>query len=179
MGMGIELLPLDVQDEKHVQFMFEVRTAPEVAKNLLGDPPPNLEVHKKYLHSQLHKRHIYLICDTRVESLNPADPPVKRLVGYCQIYNIQESMPQMGWEGSLEVGWCIHPEFHGKHYGSASIKLLLEKCNLIYPGKDIDLFVKVDNVKALILYLKHGFFILSLKDGVINMSTQKRFGQKA
>lgn len=153
--MEISLSKLDFDDHEQLQFMFDVRTSPEVSSNLFGDPPSNFEQHKKWIFSQRHKRDIFLI--------NSQESPI----GYCQVYNIRDEI--------IEVGWAFHSSFHRKGMGYDAVEALIKKCVEIYPGRCMELFVKNDNIPAMIIYIKAGFKPVKINNGVLYMikSTEK------
>lgn len=146
----MQFTDFNIENTFQVQFMYDVRTAPEVAKNLFGNPPANLDQHVSWLNKQKNIRHIFIIADEYAGA-----------IGYCHIYNITES--------SVEVGWAFHPKHHNKGYGAEAVNMLIKECNKLHPGKEIELYVKNDNTPAVILYVKAGFIALEVKDNILHM----------
>lgn len=148
----MELTPFTIESQQQVQFMYDVRTSPEVSKNLFGNPPANLDQHIDWLKKQENIRDIFIIT-TDIQS--------EVFIGYCHIYNITEK--------SVEVGWAFHPGYHNKGYGAEAVSMLIKKCQKLYPGREVELYVKNDNTPAVILYVKAGFLALEVKDNILHM----------
>jgi len=72
-------------------------------------------------------------------------------------------------EKSVEVGWAFHPDYHNKGYGAEAVNMLIKKCQKLYPGREVELYVKNDNTPAVILYVKAGFIALDIKDNILHM----------
>lgn len=153
----MKLIPFNIDNKQHIQFMYDVRTAPEVAKNLFGNPPATFEQHYQWLEKQKSIRDIFLI-EEEIKNDFGSD---KEPIGYCHIYNIKNE--------TVEVGWAFHPKFHRKGYGKEAVEVLIKECGKNYAQRDIELYVKNDNVPAIILYIKAGFVPLTINNNVIYM----------
>lgn len=152
----ISLESLNLEDEGDIVFLYETRSHPEICKYLLGKPPQDLESHKSWLCKNVPvKRLMYILrCDGD-------------RAGYCHAYDFDNN-------DSVEVGFVIHPDYQGKGLGHAMIKIFIEKIIKIMPSRKVQLYVQADNEKAVSLYLKHGFVMVSCVENVIEM--EKRNG---
>lgn len=144
----MELIDFDIKKYGHIFCMYCTRKDPKVSANLFGNPPNSIYEHRKWLYSQEGKRKIFII------------RAFETYVGYCHIYNITIN--------KLEVGWAIHPLFHGKGIGRFSVRELLKKCNELYPNHDVELFVKSSNFPAIKIYEDNGFYVM---ESTINCDT--------
>lgn len=131
----VELIPLDINNPDHVGSMFKVRTNPEVAQYMIGTPPASFLQHIQYLYDVKHKQ---------FQIIQFMDAPV----GYCQ-----STMK----EDEIELGWAVHPHFWGQGIGSIVVGLLVKK--MMPLKKNLILYVKKSNARALHLYKKHHFII--------------------
>jgi RimJ/RimL family protein N-acetyltransferase len=131
------LLPLNKQNETHLQLMYEVRTHPAVASRLSGIPPADYKQHLHYLTNITNKTFFIIIADHIP-------------CGYCQATTKQNE---------IELGWALHPTWWGKSIGSTAVKLLIDHAKKHYPSHSIYLTVKKDNPAAIHIYKKNGFII--------------------
>ncbi len=143
--MRTTLKPLDIQNELHLKMMYEVRAHPDVASMLSSSPPKDYEQHVHYLTKIASGKVFFIIMANQVAC------------GYCQM-TIKEN--------EVELGWAIHPEWWGKKIGSASVALLVEHVKKKYSPRiyQICLLVKKNNLAAIHIYKKNGFFIHSSDD---------------
>jgi RimJ/RimL family protein N-acetyltransferase len=135
----IEIIPLDRQNDLHLQTMYTVRTHPKVAACLTTSPPTNYSQHLHYLRNIAPNKPFFIITADQIPC------------GYCQITD----------KDPIELGWALHPDWWGKSIGSAAVQLLLAYVQQTYPHKSLCLFVKRDNLAALHIYKKYGFSIQS------------------
>jgi RimJ/RimL family protein N-acetyltransferase len=144
MEKEIKLVPLELHNQEHLNLMFVVRTHPEVAKHLIQCPPDNFDTHIQYLHRVLNSsaKNFYIICSQ------------KNLCGYCHVNFLGKT---------LELGWALHPDWWGKGIGKSSVLLLVQllQNSGLADRRSLILSVKKDNTRALSLYKKCGFVILS------------------
>jgi RimJ/RimL family protein N-acetyltransferase len=138
----IKLVPLDYDQEKHIQWLYHVRTLPEVAIYFFAQPPLTFNDHLEFLArcKQTQERQFFIIYAQ------------EQMAGYCQIVHRPDA---------LEVGLALHPSWQGKGMGAASIHLLLDYIKSCQSEKEIVLIVKRDNLRAIKLYEKQGFVILN------------------
>ncbi len=135
---------LDINDDNHVRFIYEVRQHPAVARNLFQDPPKSYEIHKEWIEkNQNNGRQIFLLKYIQKNTYHQV------LVGYCQAVESKEQ---------VELGWAIAPEYQGKGYGKLGVRLLIEEVRKRNP-KRIVLEVLDRNEIGKNLYLKNGFEI--------------------
>lgn len=133
-----------------ILFLYNSRTNPEVSAMLTGQPPATFEQHLSFFEKNQNKsRYIYIaFCG-------------EDRVGYSQIYAITNSQ--------LEVGFVVHPSFQGKGYGKDLVLRTIEKARSLYPNKEIVLYVKSDNSKAVHIYQNMGFREVSNRDNLSYM----------
>ncbi|MBX2989416.1 MAG: GNAT family N-acetyltransferase [Bdellovibrionaceae bacterium] len=137
--MKIRLIEVNPDDRRHVQFLFETRSHPQVVPMLFGAPPDSFEVHYAWLgRVQNVSRTLFLIENGSSD-----------LCGYCQL------TPQE--DGGIELGWVIHPNYQGLGYGKDSTRALVGEAQERYPNHEIYLLVKRDNLKAIHVYRAVGF----------------------
>ena len=153
----INLEYLNLQNEEMVQFLYETRRHPEVSKYLLGSPPRDIESHRAWLKKNVPLRRVMCIleCDGR-----PA--------GYCHGYDFDHN------SNTIEVGFVIHPDYQGKGLSHIMIEKFIEKISEIMPDRRVQLYVQASNEKAVCLYQRHGFEMISCIDGVILMERVSR-----
>lgn len=132
----VSLVPLDLNEASHLGCMFTVRSHPEVAQFMPGNPPANFLQHVNYLYHVKNKEFFIIQIDN-----TPC--------GYCQ--------GTLG-EHEIELGWALHPNYWGKGIGSEAVKLLVDR--FATQDKKIVLFVQKNNQRALTLYKKHSFNLL-------------------
>jgi ribosomal protein S18 acetylase RimI-like enzyme len=150
--MGFELQLAKTSSE--VMFLYDTRTHPKIDKMLSGNPPENIDIHKKYIEKvQSKSKFIY------VAYLE------KDMVGYSQVYDIQDS--------TVEVGFAVHPDHQGKGLGKKLVDSTILKCKENFPDKGIVLYVKEDNLKAISIYEKYNFKKKSLEEGLFLMELIK------
>lgn len=128
------LIPLDINNDDHLNIMYTVRTHPLVIPFLRGSPPADFVSHITYLQNLPPQKQFFLI-QTNLS-----------LCGYCQI--TYETI-------HIEIGIALHPDFCNKGIGSFVLLQLLKL--LSTQNKSIILFVKKDNIRAIALYEKYGF----------------------
>lgn len=138
-GRKVVLEGLDHGNPEHVLFVYEARRHPDVTKWLLGNPPASLDSHMEWLKRNVPSNRLMYVA----RSLEGG-----KLVGYCHV------TPGGDW---VELGFVIHPDFQGLHYGSSMVSELLEEAGRKFPGRRVFLEVKVENERALRLYERHGF----------------------
>ena len=151
----ITLEYLNLQNEDMVLFLYETRRHPEISKYLLGSPPQDLESHKNWLKRNVPLKRV--MCLLEVEG---------RHAGYCHAYNFETD------DGKVEVGFVIHPDYQGKGLSHFMVEDFVEKVNGIMPERRIQLYVQVDNDRAVRLYQNHRFEMVSCRDGVILMERE-------
>jgi RimJ/RimL family protein N-acetyltransferase len=144
-----------LNDEKGVRFLFDTRRHPAVCIFLFGKPPPDWEYHKRWLESDVpHKRIVYLL---KLDD---------EYIGYCHSSNCS-----LG-NKTLEAGFVIHPDYHGKGYGKAMVGMFIDMLAENFIGWKVLLEVKDTNPIALHVYDKNGFIRTSEEDGVVTMEKQ-------
>lgn len=138
--MAMQLITLEpAVTPEHFQFLYCTRRHSRVAARLVGTPPSSYEEHLRYLDRVLRKSHWVFVART----------VTKELVGYSQIYDVQE--------GRFEVGFAVHPDFQGRGYGRMLVNATIEEGSRLFPGRRIVLVVKRDNQHAIHLYETCGF----------------------
>lgn len=144
----VEIVPLDLSNKDEIQFLYETRRHPEIARNLFGKPPADMESHLTWLTSNLpsEKRLLYL---AHYES---------KCVGYCQ------ATPG---KAHIELGFVVHPAYQGNGHGSAMIRWMVAEMRSRFPEQEIILLVQIENERACRLYERSGFWIASCTDDVI------------
>lgn len=151
--MNLELL--DLNNQQHLQFMFQTRCHPKVVSNLLGKPPSSMEQHCSWLKEHLNVTHfIYLLKDESI---------TEQWVGYCQCIPNEKKK-------EIEVGWVIHPTYHSKGYGKLAVSLFLDFVKSKYSDWNTMLEVKDSNKAAISIYERNGFHntdIIKSSDGSI------------
>jgi len=140
--MPVKLIPLDINDPDQVEWIYKVRTHPDVASHFFAPPPENFKAHMQFLfNATKNKERDFFIVYSN-------DEPC----GYCQVIHRYDS---------YDVGFAFHPNYWGKGLGSASCEQLIA-CVKNYPEKKkITLVVKKNNKRALNLYKKLGFVIIN------------------
>lgn len=143
----VKLVDLDPNNQDHLRLMYDVRKHPDVAKQLCKPPPENFSRHVQYLQEAVKggTKKFFIICFH------------ENICGYCHVTDGISS------HDTLELGWALHPDWWGKGIGKRSVSLLLQilKDSGLSQGKTLTLLVKKDNVKAVSIYKKSGFVILS------------------
>lgn len=131
---------MDINLEDHVAWMYEVRAHSQVAPFFFAPPPASFQEHarflKKFIGSGDREFFIILMGDTKC--------------GYCQIIHRDQD---------YEVGFALHPDWWGMGIGEMSAKWLIDHIKDHYAPKDIVLYVKVGNHRAMRLYTKLGFYL--------------------
>jgi ribosomal protein S18 acetylase RimI-like enzyme len=125
-----------VSSREDSDFMYDVRTHPEVDEYLSGNPPPNKEIHELFL---LKNRDYYYIAQDNEEQ-----------IGYCSIKPMNNYL--------CEIGFCVHPDFQGKGLGQELVKKTIEKAQKEYSFTC--LFVRKNNKRGFHIYSKLGFKII-------------------
>ena len=140
----ITICPIDLNNDDQVRFVYDCRRHPKVAKHLFRSPPKSYKAHVEYLEANISKKiWMYIAKDGAVE------------VGYCIV---------SGFQGDeIELGFVVHPDWQGQGFGSEMVDLLVKQMQWAYPGKQIHLEVKADNIKAIKMYEKHGFKARSIR----------------
>lgn len=156
---NIVLEPLSLEDEESILFLYKTRGHPKICEYLLGKPPQDLESHKNWLHKNVPSKRLMFILKCNGE-----------MVGYCHAYDFNKD------ENTLEVGFVIHPDYQGRGFGSIIVKKFLEKIYEIIPGQRVQLYVKVDNDKAIHIYQKYGFEMMSCAGNVVMMEKRNDHG---
>ena len=140
----VKLAALDQNNLDQLHLMYTVRTHPDVDKYLCNLPPKSFDEHVQYLAKAVSSeaKRFFIICFQ------------ERLCGYCHVTSRANT---------LELGWALHPDWWGKGIGKQSVLLLIQflQESGLADGKSLSLIVKKDNTKALSLYKKSGFVILS------------------
>lgn len=136
--LKVKLIDLDIDNPKHVDLMFRVRTHALVTSCLQGTPPSSFVQHVSYLQNVRNKKFFLISVEDH-------------LAGYCQSTYLEDE---------IELGWALHPEYWGKGIGSSSVELLVDL--MLVHKKTITLYVKKENVRALALYKKHRFQVVEL-----------------
>ena len=77
----------------------------------------------------------------------------EELVGFAMYGNISEPKYTRLWFDRL----LIDQRYQSRGYGSLAFEIVLEEIKKTYPGKDIYLSVYDDNIRAIQMYIKHGF----------------------
>ena len=152
---------LNLQDEDAVLFLYETRRHPKVCEYLLSEPPKDIESHKKWLHKNVPSKRLMFIlrCDGKA-------------AGYCHVYDFDNAF------GTMEVGFVMHPDYQGRGLGKIMIQKFLEKLFEIMPDRVVQLCVQDSNGRAIGLYLKCGFKMVSCMDGVIVMERRNDCGKQ-
>lgn len=136
MQQNSHLIELDKDNQEHLNLMYLVRAHPEVDCCLRGNPPENYSSHVNYLQSIGPHKKFYIIQSQWV------------LCGYCQLTLSNEN---------IEIGMALHPNFCNRGLGSKALAELLQIIQEEYKNKELILFVKKDNLRAISLYRKHSF----------------------
>lgn len=142
MQLNISLVELDRSQPAHLEIMYAVRSHPEVAKYLRGNPPATFDSHINYLQRVRGQKQFFVV----MAGMDPC--------GYCQLTPTQDS---------IEIGMALHPDYSNKGIGSKALALLLMfvQKNDSAKKKPLILYVKKDNARAIALYNKFGFQTLS------------------
>jgi len=140
----------DKGDATHLRFLYDVRTAPEVAQFLQGNPPKDYNSHVAWARKSISKsiREFFLL------------EFGGNLLGYFQLYNFRNK--------ECEVGYAMHPKQSGRGYGNVLVQSSIKEASRRYLDKAV-LFVKVENTKAIYLYKKHGFVPIEATNGILKM----------
>ena len=78
------------------------------------------------------------------------------VVGEVGFGNFQRQMtPSL--EGTLEAGWSLHPDYHGKGYASEGLKAVLGWAETSFPEKKITCIITPENLVSIRLAQRHGF----------------------
>lgn len=140
MLQNVRLLPLDVNNEEHLDLMFKTRTHPDVIPLLTMKPPTSFETHVAYLKGVNPLLKEFYIVKANDE-----------LSGYCQA--------TIG-QNEVEFGWTLHPNFWNKGIGTAAVKELVLLSFKNHPQENVrKLLVKKNNLRAITVYEKCGFKI--------------------
>ncbi len=137
-----ELIPFDLDDKDHIAWMFEVRSHPKVTPYFFAPPLENFDRHVRFLTEvvKTKKRTFFIVLSEGQKC------------GYCQIIHHQDS---------YEVGFALHPNWWGYGIGEVSANLLLDHILENLEPKKITLIVRLSNLRAMHLYQKLGFSIVS------------------
>lgn len=150
----VKLIPLDLNNSEHLHLMYVVRTHPDVDRYLCNPPPDHFSTHIRYLNTAVQEGKKFFIIQNE-----------ESLCGYCHVTFHEEN---------LELGWALHPNWWRKGIGkrsvSALIRLLQESG--FSEEKPLILIVKKENIVALSLYKKMGFFILKETNDQYSMQYQ-------
>jgi RimJ/RimL family protein N-acetyltransferase len=120
--------------KENMEFIYRVRSHPEVDKYLLGAPPANLREHGKFMGQNMGRFRILW-------------DDIFGKIGYAQIRQLKPNM--------AEIGFCLHPDFQGKGFGVTLVELTIKEAKKA--NDFIVLFVHEDNSRAIKLYNKLGF----------------------
>lgn len=149
----VQLKPVDFENRDHLEWLYKIRTHPDVARHFFAPPPSDYDTHVKFIDSSIKakSRSFFIV------SLN------SQMTGYCQIIFHPDS---------IEVGFALHPDWWGMGIGSQAVHLLL---NHLLNQEDreqrpITLVVKEDNLKAISLYKKCNFVITEKNGNKLTMT---------
>ncbi|MBX7066624.1 MAG: GNAT family N-acetyltransferase [Parachlamydiales bacterium] len=134
----MQLIPLDPNKEDQVAWMYEVRSHSQVVPFFFAPPPSSFQQHVQFLKKFIDsaEREFFIILMGGIKC------------GYCQIIHRGEE---------YEVGFALHPDWWGMGIGEMSAKWLINHIKDNCGRKDIVLYVKAGNNRALSLYTKLGF----------------------
>src|SRR5262245_46857030 len=79
-----------------------------------------------------------------------------RLIGEGGFHELKRDM-QPSLEGTLETGWSLLPEAHGKGYATEAVSAMLKWSALNYPGKPVTCFIDPENTASIGVARKNGF----------------------
>ncbi|MDW6025497.1 GNAT family N-acetyltransferase [Mesorhizobium sp. BAC0120] len=80
----------------------------------------------------------------------------RRLIGEGGFHELKRNM-QPSLEGTLETGWSLLPEAHGKGYGTEAVGAMLRWGAANYPGSPITCFIDPENNASIRVARKNGF----------------------
>jgi len=136
--------------KENMEFIYRVRSHPEVDKYLLGEPPANLREHGKFMGQNMGRFRILW-------------DDVYGNIGYSQITQLKPNM--------AEIGFCLHPDFQGRGFGVNLVELTIKEAKK--QNDFIVLFVHENNTRAIKLYHKLGFKKVSSENEVDFMISSK------
>lgn len=130
--------------EGDAPYLFKLRSHPEMARFLKGQPPKDFSAHVAFLASP--PKMFFIIHEK------------ERAVGYCQFD------PR-----SSEVGWVIDPQFQDLGLGRKAVQSLIDFLGKTFHIQRAFLEVLERNPKAIHIYAQAGFTPISRREGVISM----------
>lgn len=151
--MGVfELHPIDKLNDAEVAFVYRVRIHPFICSQLIGEPPACFSLHQSWVDKRVDNKTRWMFICTHKEEM----------VGYAQAFNFTDK--------SVEVGWALHPDHHGKGLGKKAVDTLLHEVATLFPNlPTVKLEVKENNTVAHSLYCKAGFQETARSNGIISM----------
>lgn len=79
-----------------------------------------------------------------------------RLIGEAGFHEMRREMTP-GIEGTMEAGWGLLPDMHGRGYASEALKAMWAWADANHPGLPITCIINPGNTASLTLAMRHGF----------------------
>lgn len=79
-----------------------------------------------------------------------------RLVGEAGFHELMRAI-EPSLEGTLEAGWTLLPDTHGKGYAGEAVAAMLDWAAATQPGKPITCFIEPGNAASIRLATRNGF----------------------